>query len=198
MIRHSQSVRVAADNARKPRNCQCTKSLQGLAADPTCAPMLIRLARPEDATAIWSIIGPTIRAGETYALDSNLSEAEALAYWFSPDKETFVAEDEGEILGTHYIRPNQPGGGSHVSNCGYMTSACATGRGIARMMCQHSLDHARERGFRAMQFNFVVSANERAVRLWQSLGFDIVGRLPLAFHHPTQGYVDALVMFQTL
>lgn len=160
--------------------------------------MLIRAARSEDAAAIWEIIGPTIRAGETYALDPELGEAEALSYWLGDDRETFVAEDEGRILGTYYIRANQAGGGSHVSNCGYMTSAAATGRGVARQMCEHSLEHARARGFRAMQFNFVVSTNERAVRLWQSLGFEIVGRLPGAFRHPGLGFVDALVMFRGL
>lgn len=160
--------------------------------------MLTRPALPEDAAAIWSIIGPTIRAGETYAVDPAMSEAEALVYWTGPDKETFVAEADGQVLGTYYIRPNQAGGGSHVCNCGYMTAVEATGRGVARAMCEHSLAHARARGFRAMQFNFVVSTNERAVRLWQSLGFGVVGRLPLAFRHPKQGYVDALVMYQAL
>jgi L-amino acid N-acyltransferase YncA len=160
--------------------------------------MLIRPARPEDAAAIWSIIGPVIRAGETYTLDPHMSEAGALAYWLAADKETFVAEEDGSILGTYFIRPNQAGGGAHVCNCGYITSAAATGRGIGRLMCQRSLDYARARGYRAMQFNFVVSTNDRAVRLWESLGFEIVGRLPLAFRHPTEGYVDALVMFQPL
>ena len=150
------------------------------------------------SSTIWSIIRPIIRAGDTYALDPQMSEADALAYWLGPDKETFVAEDDGSILGTYYMRPNQAGGGAHVCNCGYMTSTAATGRGIARLMFKHSLDHARARGYRAMQFNFVVSTNERAVRLWESLGFTIVGRLPLAFRHPTRGYVDALVMFQPL
>ncbi len=160
--------------------------------------MLIRPARPEDWPSIWTIIEPTIRAGETYTLDAGMSEGSARAYWLGPDKETFVAEEEGLILGTYFLRANQAGGGRHVCNCGYMTSAQATGRGIARQMCLHSLDHARKRGYRAMQFNFVVATNERAIRLWQSLGFDIVGRLPLAFQHPTHGYVDALVMFQSL
>jgi len=160
--------------------------------------MLIRPARPEDRAAIWSIIGPAIRGGETYALDRDMCESDALSYWMGPDKETFVAEEDGLILGTYYIRPNQPGGGRHICNCGYMTSAQATGRGIARQMCLHSLDHARLRGYRGMQFNFVVSSNERAVRLWQSLGFEIVGRLPSAFNHPERAYVDALVMFQAL
>jgi ribosomal protein S18 acetylase RimI-like enzyme len=116
----------------------------------------------------------------------------------SADKDTFVAEEDGAILGTYYMRANQAGGGRHVCNCGYVTEARATGRGIARAMCMHSLAHARSRGYGAMQFNFVVSTNERAVRLWESLGFEIVGRLPGAFRHPTQGFVDALVMYQTL
>ncbi|MBY3108278.1 GNAT family N-acetyltransferase [Rhizobium laguerreae] len=160
--------------------------------------MLIRPADKNDQGAIWRIIGPTIRAGETYALDRDLAEADALAYWMGPDRETFVAEEDGVILGTYYIKANQAGGGRHVCNCGYMTDAAASGRGVARLMHEHSLEHARSRGFRAMQFNFVVSSNERAVALWQSLGFDTVGRLPGVFLHPTEGYVDALVMFRTL
>jgi L-amino acid N-acyltransferase YncA len=160
--------------------------------------VLIRPARTDDAKAIWSIIGPTICAGETYTLDPAMNEVAALAYWMAPDKETFVAEENGDILGTYYMRANQGAGGNHVCNCGYMTGAEAMGRGIARQMCEHSLQHARSRGYRAMQFNFVVGTNERAVRLWQSLGFDIVGRLPLAFKHPSRGYVDALVMFRPL
>lgn len=160
--------------------------------------MLIRPARAEDAAAIWSIIGPVIRAGETHALDRLMPEADALAYWVGADKQTFVAEDSGRVLGTYYLRANQAGGGGHVANCGYMTHADAQGRGLARSMAEHSLTHARSRGFRAMQFNFVVSSNTRAVRLWLSLGFDIVGTLPLAFEHPTDGFVDAFVMFRQL
>lgn len=159
---------------------------------------MIRFAREDDADAIWSIIGPTIRAGETYALPRDMSREAALAYWLGADRETFVAEDQGRIVGTYYIRANQAGGGAHVCNCGYMTAADSTGKGVARKMCAHSLDHARRRGFRAMQFNFVVSTNERAVRLWQALGFEIVGRLPGAFDHPRLGHVDALVLFQAL
>jgi ribosomal protein S18 acetylase RimI-like enzyme len=160
--------------------------------------MHIRKAEAGDAAAIAAIILPVIREGATYTLDPDLSEAEALAYWMGPEKETFVAEDNGVVLGTYYMRPNQAGGGRHVCNCGYMTHAAATGRGIARRMCEHSLRHARSRGYGAMQFNFVVSTNERAVTLWQSLGFQIVGRLPGAFRHPTDGYVDAFVMYQRL
>lgn len=160
----------------------------------------IRAAVPDDAAAIWRIIGPTIRAGETYALDREMSEAAALEYWLGADRETFVAEDEdsGEIVGTYFIRANQAGGGSHICNCGYIAAPWAMGRGVARAMCAHSLEHARERGFRGMQFNFVVSSNTRAVALWESFGFAVVGRLPGAFQHPTLGYVDALVMFRPL
>ncbi|MBO9518908.1 MAG: GNAT family N-acetyltransferase [Porphyrobacter sp.] len=160
--------------------------------------MQIRKATLDDAEAILGIILPTIREGATYALDPNMTAAQAIDYWMSPDKKTFVAVDEDVIVGTYYLRPNQAGGGDHVCNCGYMTSAAATGRGIARRMCEHSLQQARDSGYRAMQFNFVVSTNERAVRLWQSLGFEIVGRLPGAFRHPERGFVDALVMYQAL
>ena len=160
--------------------------------------MLIRPALADDAAAIWSIIGPTIRAGETYTVDPTISRSDALSYWMGPDKETFIAEEDGVVLGTYYIRANQAGGGKHVCNCGYITSEGATDRGVARNICAHSINHARARGFRAMQFNFVVSTNDRAVRLWQSLGFEIVGTLPLAFEHPKHGLVDAFVMFRAL
>lgn len=160
--------------------------------------MLIRPATRADAAAIWAIIEPVIRAGETYTLDRDMSENDALAYWFGADKETFVAEDGGGVLGTYYLRANQAGGGNHVCNAGYMTGAAATGRGVARAMCLHSIERAKARGFRAMQFNFVVSSNVRAVGLWQSLGFEVVGRLPGAFDHPAEGLVDALVMVRTL
>ena len=161
-------------------------------------PLNIRHARPEDGDSIWAIIGPTIRAGETYTLNPEMDKTEALAYWLGADKTTLVAEEGNQVVGTYYLKANQAGGGAHIANCGYMTSALATGRGIARKMCLHSLDEARSRGFKGMQFNFVVSTNERALRLWQSLGFEIVGQVPLAFNHPTHGYVDAFVMFRSL
>jgi ribosomal protein S18 acetylase RimI-like enzyme len=162
------------------------------------ASMIIRPIGPKDGPALWHILEPVIRAGETYALPRDMGHDAAIAYWTAPEKAVFVAESEGQILGTYVLRANQPGGGSHVANCGYMTAAEATGRGVARAMCAHSLDQARRRGFHAMQFNFVVSSNRRAVRLWQSLGFAIVGTLPGAFDHPTEGYVDAYVMYQAL
>jgi ribosomal protein S18 acetylase RimI-like enzyme len=160
--------------------------------------MLIRPAAAEDDDAIWAIMEPILRAGETYTLPRDMAKEAALTYWRSPEHEVFVAEENREIVGTYFLQANQKGGGGHVANCGYMTAASATGRGVARMMCTHSLGRAHERKFRAMQFNFVVSTNERAVRLWQSFEFEIVGRLPKAFLHPTMGYVDAYVMYRDL
>ncbi|HYT20018.1 MAG TPA: GNAT family N-acetyltransferase [Candidatus Polarisedimenticolia bacterium] len=160
--------------------------------------MLIRPSTDRDKNAIWAIMEPIIRAGEAYTLPRDMDKTSALAYWFSSEREVFVAEDNGDIVGTYCLQANQRGGGSHVANCGYMTAINETGRGVARAMCTHSLDRARERRFRAMQFNFVVSANERAVRLWQSFDFEIVGRLPKAFLHPTRGYVDAYIMYRDL
>jgi ribosomal protein S18 acetylase RimI-like enzyme len=160
--------------------------------------MQIRAARSEDDTALWAVLEPVIRAGETYTLPRGMTREAALAYWGAPGGDVFVAEADGAIVGSYFVRPNQRGGGAHVANAGYATAVGHTGRGIARAMCAHSLEHARGRGFRAMQYNIVVSTNARAVRLWQAMGFSIVGRLPGAFAHPTHGDVDAFVMFQAL
>ncbi|OYV41779.1 MAG: GNAT family N-acetyltransferase [Rhodospirillales bacterium 20-64-7] len=160
--------------------------------------LAIRPAQPGDADALWAILQPVIRAGETYPLPRDMGRAEALEYWLRPEHAAYVAEQEGAVLGTYYLRPNQSGGGAHVANCGYMTAGEATGRGIARAMCLHSLAQARARGYRAMQFNFVISTNHRAVRLWRSCGFTELCRLPAAFRHPYAGDVDALVMYQVL
>ncbi|MFN3521804.1 MAG: GNAT family N-acetyltransferase [Phenylobacterium sp.] len=161
--------------------------------------LVVRPADPAaDWPAIWPILEAVVRPGEAYAVDRDIDEARGRAYWFSPAHEVFVAEADGRILGSYYMRPNQGGGGAHVANCGYMTDPAAQGRGVARTMGLHSLEHARARGYRAMQFNIVVSTNVRAVRLWESLGFQTVGRLPGAFAHPRLGDVDALVMHQHL
>jgi len=160
--------------------------------------MTIRPAGPADANAIWAVLEPTIRSGETYTLPRNMEREQALAYWFSPEHTVFVAEQDGEVVGSYYLRGNQQGGGAHVCNCGYMTAAWASGRGVATAMCEHSLEYARTQGFRAMQFNFVVSSNQAAIHLWQKFGFAIAGRLPKAFLHPGLGFVDALVMYRTL
>jgi ribosomal protein S18 acetylase RimI-like enzyme len=158
----------------------------------------VRAALAKDKDAIWAILEPVIRAGETYTLPRNMEREAALAYWFSSGHEVFVAEQDRAVVGTYFLQANQAGGGSHVANCGYITALHASGKGIARAMCAHSLKHAKAHGFRAMQFNFVVSTNERAVRLWKSFGFEIVGCLPEAFLHPVNGYVDAYVMYRTL
>jgi L-amino acid N-acyltransferase YncA len=160
--------------------------------------MLIRPAIPEDDDAIWAILEPTFRAGETYPIPRDISRADALAYWRSPGHAVFVAEEHGQVVGTYYLRANNKGGGAHVANCGYIVAPKAMGHGVAREMCAHSLDEARARGFRAMQFNFVIASNERAVKLWQSCGFAIVGTLPQVFAHPRLGLVDAYVMHRAL
>jgi L-amino acid N-acyltransferase YncA len=161
-------------------------------------PLTIRPAVDADQSAIWHILEPVFRAGETYTVPRDISREAALVYWHAPGHRVFVANRAGETLGTYFLQPNQQAGGSHVANCGYVTAAHATGQGIARAMCEHSLIEARALGFLAMQFNFVVSSNERAVRLWSSLGFAIVGRLPGAFLHPELGYLDAFIMFRNL
>jgi ribosomal protein S18 acetylase RimI-like enzyme len=160
--------------------------------------MNLRQADTADQKAVWEILEPVIRAGETYTLARGLSREDALAFWFAVGHEVFVAEENGQVVGTYFLRVNQKGGGAHVANCGYVTAGKAEGRGVARAMCSHSLDRARERGYRAMQFNFVVSTNERAVRLWKDMGFEIVGTLPEAFEHPAKGFVDAYVMYRKL
>ncbi|MEI2652857.1 MAG: GNAT family N-acetyltransferase [Microthrixaceae bacterium] len=158
----------------------------------------IRLATPGDADAVWHIMEPIVRGGDTYAIAPTVERREGLDYWFSPSHEVYVATEGKVIVGTYYLRANGQGGAAHVSNCGYMTDGRWSGRGIAGAMCVHSLERARHRGFKAMQFNFVVSTNTRAVHLWEKHGFRVVGRLSGAFLHPSQGYVDALVMYRSL
>ncbi len=159
--------------------------------------MIIRRATDADWPAIWAMLEPVFRAGETYAVDRDITEAAARAMWMTAPAATFVAED-GDILGTSYIKTNHRGGGVHVCNCGYVTAAAAQGRGVARAMCEHSQMQARALGYRAMQFNLVLASNAGAVALWQKLGFHIAGTLPAAFDHPVQGMVDAHVMWKAL
>jgi ribosomal protein S18 acetylase RimI-like enzyme len=160
--------------------------------------LTIRPALNADAESIWRVLRPILRAGESYALPRQWGQAEALTYWYSAHHEVFVAEGEEGVNGTYYMRANQLGGGAHVANCGYMSALDCTGRGIATAMCRHSLKHAAARGFRAMQFNCVVSTNERAVRLWRRLGFEVVGTIPAGFEHPSLGFVDTLVMHRAI
>jgi ribosomal protein S18 acetylase RimI-like enzyme len=158
----------------------------------------IRKFESHDWPAVWEIIEPVFRAGETCAYPTNISEADARKSWIDAHPATYVAESDGTILGTYYLKPNQPGLGSHVCNAGYIVSEKARGQGIATLMCEHSQSEAIRMGFRAMQFNIVVATNETAVRLWQKLGFQIVGRLPGAFNHSKLGFVDAFVMYKQL
>jgi RimJ/RimL family protein N-acetyltransferase len=159
----------------------------------------IRKFNKADWSALWKIIEPVFRAGETYVFSPDITEDETYKIWIDLPEETFVAVDEkNHIIGTYYIKPNQPGLGSHVCNCGYIVSAEARNRGVASDMCVHSQQEAIERDYRAMQFNFVVSTNEDALRLWKKLGFEIVGTLPKAFKHHKLGFVNAFVMFKQL
>jgi L-amino acid N-acyltransferase YncA len=160
--------------------------------------MAIRQATQEDFERIWPIFREVVVAGETYAIPPGTTREQARALWMEPSKKTFVYEEGGQVLGTYYIKPNQSGPGDHVCNCGYMVASQARGRGLATTLCEHSQRLARELGYKAMQFNCVVSTNEGAVRLWNALGFATVGRLPRAFRHPTEGFVDALVMYKWL
>jgi ribosomal protein S18 acetylase RimI-like enzyme len=183
--------------------------------------MKIRPAIDADREAIWNIFHEVVAAGDTYALDPNISRKDAMTYWFAPGTHTYVAEIEGEfvgegdsfpatptrsstvkpnpvIAGTYILRPNQSGGGSHVANAGFIVSATVRRRGIGRAMAEHCLSEARQFGFRAMQFNYVISTNTAAIRLWQDLGFAIVGTLAKAFRHPQKGYVDVHVMYRAL
>ena len=174
----------------------------GLAAAPRTAivaPMLtIRPSATADDDALWSMLRPVFRAGDTYAVEPDIDRAGALAFWTGAPHEVWMAEADGAALGTYYLQPNQRGGGDHVCNCGFVTAAAARGQGVARAMLEHSLETAKTAGFAAMQFNFVLATNTRAIAIWESYGFDVVGRLPKAFRHPEAGNVDALVMFKTL
>lgn len=158
---------------------------------------MIRAATEDDADHIWSIFQSVIRPGDTYVFDPDMSGDDALAYWFAAGTQSYVLEEGGRIIGTYILRPNQPARGSHVANAAFMVLPECRGAGAGREMGEHCLAEARRLGFRAMQFNFVVSTNEVAVRLWRQLGFEIVGTLPGAFRHARLGFVDAYVMYQT-
>ncbi len=160
--------------------------------------MRIREATRKDFEQIWPIFSEVTAAGETYGYSRDTTKEQALKVWMDAPRKTYVLEENGRILGTYYIKTNQEGPGAHVCNCGYMVSSSARGRGIATAMCEHSQDVARALGYKAMQFNFVASTNEGAVRLWSKLGFATVGHLPKAFNQPAKGYVDALVMYKWL
>ena len=165
---------------------------------PRIGGVKIRAATGNDRDAIWKIFQTTIAAGDAFVFDANMSREKALGYWCAAEAATFVAEQEGKVLGSYILRANQPGLGDHIANAGFMVDPAARGLGVGRAMGEHSLEEARRRGYRAMQFNFVVSTNESAVHLWRELGFHIVGTLPGAFRHAQKGFVDVYVMFRSL
>jgi L-amino acid N-acyltransferase YncA len=162
------------------------------------ANLMIRAASDADFPGIWTIFQQVIAAGDTYAYAADTTRREARRLWTESPAEAFVAEDGGRIVGTYTLKPVQPGLGNHIANCGYMIHRDARGRGIGDALCAHSLITARARGYTAMQFNFVVASNERAIRLWQKHGFAILGRVPGAFRHRELGLTDVVIMHRAL
>lgn len=159
----------------------------------------LRNFKESDWAEVWTILEPVFRAGETYPFSPDISESESKNIWIESPEATFVVEDDaGNIIGTYYIKPNQPALGAHVCNCGYVVAESARGKGVASQMCAHSQQTAIAMGFKAMQFNLVVSTNCVAVSLWKKQGFTVAGELEGAFCHKTKGYVDALVMYKKL
>jgi ribosomal protein S18 acetylase RimI-like enzyme len=159
----------------------------------------IRAIEERDWPMLWQILKVTIESGDTYAFSPDSTEDQIRRAWIEAPQATYVATSAaGEIRGTYMLKPNQPGLGSHVCNCGYVVAPSARGQGLAERLCVHSQAEARRLGYTAMQFNLVVSTNTVAVRLWKKLGFDIVGTLPGAFRHSTSGFVDAYVMHKSL
>ena len=159
---------------------------------------LIRELESEDWPAVWSFLQPVFSEGETYAYPTDIQSNEAHYEWVEKARATFVVEAENDILGTYYLKANQPGQSGHVCNCGYVVSEKARGRVLAGAMCRHSQETASKLGFKAMQYNLVASTNTGALALWHKMGFATVGRLPGAFCSPSAGYVDAFVLFKQL
>ncbi|HCA01916.1 GNAT family N-acetyltransferase [Vreelandella alkaliphila] len=153
----------------------------------------------EDFTVFWPTFQSIVSAQETYAIDPDITFAAAYALWCQQPRASFaVKDDQGVLLGTYYLKANAAGPGQHICNCGYMVTPAARGKGVARQMCEHSQHIARQHGFEAMQFNAVVATNQVAVALWQRLGFAIVGTIPNAYRHASQGLVDSYVMYKAL
>jgi len=162
------------------------------------AALTIRPATDADRDAVWEIFRATVAPGDAFVYDPKTPREEAMAYWFAKGTRTYTVEQDGKIVGSYILRSNRPGLGDHVANAGFMVAPTARGLGVGRTMGEHALSEARWLGYRAMQFNFVISTNESAVHLWQQLGFKIVGTLPGAFRHARRGFVDAYVMFRLL
>jgi L-amino acid N-acyltransferase YncA len=161
--------------------------------------MQIRPYEEADWSALWSLLEPVFRAGETFPHDPAITEAEAQTAWVEQSQAVMVAVDAaGALVGTYYLRFNSLALGAHVANAGYVVAEHCRRQGAGSRLCQHSLQAARRLGFRLMQFNLVVSTNTAGIRCWRRNGFQVVGTLPGAFHHRQLGYVDALVMVQVL
>ena len=160
--------------------------------------MLIREATESDFEGIWPIFQAVVARGDTYVFSPAATRNDAFAYWFGPGVSSYVAEEDGRIIGMYKLIPNQRDRGAHVANASFMVSPEMRGQGVGKALGRHCLDEARKAGFKAMQFNFVVSTNTGAVDLWKRLGFRIVGTLPGAFQHVSLGYVDAYVMHRFL
>ena len=156
----------------------------------------IRRAVFTDFDQIWPIIQETFEKADTYVFSPDTTKKEGFCIWMETSLATYVAVEDEKILGTYFLKSNQPGLGSHICNAGYIVSSKARGRGIGKVMCEHSLKEAVVWGFKGMQYNFVVSTNQVAVKLWQKCGFSIVGTLYKAFKHKEKGFVDAYVMYQ--
>ncbi|CAN5432365.1 GNAT family N-acetyltransferase [soil metagenome] len=160
--------------------------------------MTIREATINDYEQVWDIFSAVITKGDTYTFDPATPKSELAAYWFAPYMKTFVMEDGENILGTYVLKPNQPGLGSHIANGAYMVHPAARGKGIGKLLCGHSIETARQLGYKAMQFNIVISTNTVAVALWQKFGFQIIGTIPNGFRHLQLGFVDAYIMYKEL
>ncbi len=160
--------------------------------------MNIRKATITDLEGVWTIFAEVIKGGDTFVFDPDTPKSDLKKYWFNENMSTFVIEDNGIILGSYMIKPNQIGLGSHIANCGYMVSPNARGKGVGKRLCEHSIQTAIAMNFEAIQFNIVVSTNTQAVELWRKYGFKIIGTTPKGFQHKTLGLVDTHIMYKAL
>ena len=161
--------------------------------------MNIRKAEADDWPHIWPRFREIVAAGETYVYDPGIDEPAARALWMvAAPGHTVVLIENGRILGSAKVHPNQAGRGAHVANASFMVDPRAAGRGVGRTLGEYAIAWARSNGYRAMQFNAVVETNARAVALWRSLGFEIIGTVPEAFRHPVHGYVGLHIMHRRL
>jgi L-amino acid N-acyltransferase YncA len=158
----------------------------------------IRKATIQDQDAIWNILQPIIKKGAAFAYHPLTTKEEMIAYWCDAKKHTYVALVDDSIAGTFFIQDNQPGLGSHIANAGYAVSERYGAKGLGRFMGVYSLEEAKRLGYTAMQFNLVVKSNEKAVNLWKELQFEVIGEIPDAFHHSTQGPTNAFIMYRRL